>query len=183
MENEKNRRIPEAEEAPEEKKFILQPGERVFAVVLLALGLVALYLSLKLWFKMPQPRVSSAAALPLMASGVWVLLALITLVQDFKLLSPLSGLSSVAEKIKKGLQFAFPLDTLVVLGGILIYCLLLFLGVSFYIATPLFLYGCMCYLMRDNLVKNLLWNILWTAVVMAFIILVFRMLFSVVFPT
>ena len=179
MENEKNRRIPEAEEAPEEKKFILQPGERVFAVVLLVLGLVALYLSLKLWFKMPQPRVSSAAALPLMASGVWVLLALITLVQDFKLLSPLSGLSSVAEKIKKGLQFAFPLDTLVVLGGILIYCLLLFLGVSFYIATPLFLYGCMCYLMRGNFVKN----ILWTAIVMAFIILVFRMLFSVVFPT
>ena len=179
MENEKNRRIPEAEETPEEKKFILQPGERVFAVVLLALGLVALYLSLKLWFKMPQPRVSSAAALPLFASGVWVLLALITLLQDFKLLSPLSGLATTAEKIKKGLQFAFPLDTVVVLGGILIYCLLLFLGVSFYIATPLFLYGCMCYLMRGNLVKN----ILWTAIVMAFIILVFRMLFSVVFPT
>ena len=101
------------------------------------------------------------------------------MLQDFKLLSPLSGLSTMAEKIKKGLQFAFPMDTLVILGGILIYCLLLSLGVSFYIATPLFLYGSMCYLMRGNFVKN----ILWTAIVMAFIILVFRMLFSVVFPT
>ncbi len=179
MENEKTNLTPETTENREPEKFVLQPGERVFAVVLLALGLVALFLSLKLWFKMPQPRVSSAAALPLMASGIWVILALITMLQDFKLLSPLSGLSTTAEKIKKGLQFAFPMDTLVILGGILIYCLLLSLGVSFYIATPLFLYGSMCYLMRGNFVKN----ILWTAIVMAFIILVFRMLFSVVFPT
>ena len=179
MDNEKKNQGTEPAETPEEKKYILEPGEKVFAVVLFALGLVALFLSLKLWFKMPQPRVSSAAALPLMASGVWVLLALITMLQDFKLLSPLSGIASVSEKIKKGLQFAFPTEMLVVMGGILIYCLLLGLGVSFYIATPLFLYGCMCYLMRGNFVKN----ILWTAIVMAFIILVFRMLFSVVFPT
>ena len=178
MENENKNQSPETVETQEEK-FILQPGERVFAVVLLVLGLVAFYLSMKLWFKMPQPRVSSAAALPVMASGIWVLLALITMLQDFKLLSPLSKLSTTAEKIKQGLRFAFPVDMLVVLGAILIYCLLLSLGVSFYIATPLFLYGCMCYLMRGKFI----WNILWTIVVMAFIILVFRMLFSVVFPT
>ena len=40
MENENKNRVPETVEsakAPEEKKFILQPGERVFAVVLLVL--------------------------------------------------------------------------------------------------------------------------------------------------
>lgn len=56
--------------------------------------------------------------------------------------------------------------------------MLLLVGLSFYVATPLFLYGCMCYLMRKSYLKN----ILWTALVMAFIILVFRMLFSVIFP-
>lgn len=181
MNEEKNNQDMENQQektAPEEK-FVLEPGEKVFSVVLFLLGLVTLGLSLKLWFRMSPPRVSSAAALPLFASGVWVILGFITMIQDFRLLSPLSRLGSTAEKIRKGLEFAFPVDMLVILGGILLYCVLLALGVSFYIATPLFLYGSMCYLMRGKFV----WNILWTAVVMAFIILVFRMLFSVVFPT
>jgi hypothetical protein len=76
------------------------------------------------------------------------------------------------------LAYAFPIDVLVILGAVLVYCILLFVGVSFYIATPLFLYGSMCYLMKKDYLKN----ILWTALVMAFIVLVFRMLFGVVFP-
>lgn len=62
--------------------------------------------------------------------------------------------------------------------AILAYCALLLAGVSFYIATPLFLYGSMCFLTRRNYLKN----ILWTAVVMAFIVVVFRLLFGVIFP-
>jgi len=164
--------------APKEDKPVLEPGEKAFAVVLLLFGLAAFGLSLELWFRMSEPRVSSAAALPLFASGVWVILALVTMLQDFKLSSPLSALKDRGEKIRKGLSFAFPPDVLVILGAVLAYCVLLAVGLSFYIATPLFLYASMCYLTKKDFVKN----ILWTALVMAFIVVVFRMLFNVVFP-
>lgn len=80
--------------------------------------------------------------------------------------------------ILAGLRYVLPKEVLVVFLAILVYCALLLAGVSFYIATPLFLYGSMCYLMRKDYLKN----IIWTAIVMAFIVVVFRMLFSVIFP-
>jgi archaellum biogenesis protein FlaJ (TadC family) len=163
---------------PQEEKPVLAPGEKVFSVVLLILGLVAFGLALELWTRMSEPRIASAAALPLFATAVWVILALITMLQDFKLTSPLSAVSDRMEKIKQGLAYAFPVDVLVMLALVLVYCVLLFVGLSFYIATPLFLYAGMCYLMKKDYVKN----ILWTALVMVFIVLVFRMLFGVVFP-
>lgn len=166
------------EEQPREEKAVLAPGERVFSVVLLIVGLVAFGLALELWLRMSEPRISSAGALPLFASGVWVILAFITMLQNFKLTSPLSALPDMKEKIKKGLEYAFPIEVLVMLGAILVYCILLAVGLSFYVATPLFLYATICYLTKKDFLKN----ILWTAIVMAFAILVFRMMFGVVFP-
>ncbi|MBQ9595318.1 MAG: tripartite tricarboxylate transporter TctB family protein, partial [Synergistaceae bacterium] len=69
-------------------------------------------------------------------------------------------------------------NVLIMLVLIVAYCVALLEGVSFYIATPAFLYISMCYLMRRDFLKN----IIWTGIVMAFIVLVFRVLFSVVFP-
>lgn len=165
-------------EASREAKPVLEPGEKVFTIVLLVCGLIAFGLALQLWLRMSQPRISSAGALPLFVTSLWVILTLMALLENRKLTSPLSGLKDKKEQILKGLRYAFPLDVAVMLCFIIGYCTALYFGLSFYIATPLFLYGGMCYLSRKNFVKNLL----WTAVVMAFIVLVFRILFGVIFP-
>ena len=54
----------------------------------------------------------------------------------------------------------------------------MYLGLSFYIATALFLWGSMTYLMKGSYLKN----ILWTAILIVFAVVVFRMIFGVVFP-
>ena len=162
----------------EEHKPALAVGEKVFAVVLLLTGLGAFGLALELWSRMSEPKIASAAALPLFVSGLWVIMALLTVIENFKLDTPLTGMSGWKEKLWAGLRYAMPKEVVIVLLAIAAYCVLLLVGLSFYVATPLFLYGCMCYLMRKSYLKN----ILWTALVMAFIILVFRMLFSVIFP-
>lgn len=177
-ERDKNRSLEDAPAQTEEHKPALAAGEKVFAVVLLLTGLAAFGLALELWSRMNEPKIASAAAMPLFVSGLWVIMALLTVIENFKLDTPLTGMSSLKEKLLAGLRYALPLDVVIMLAGILVYCVLLMIGISFYIATPLFLYGSMCYLMRKDYVKN----ILWTAIVMAFIVLVFRMLFSVIFP-
>lgn len=163
------------------KEHQLEAGEKVFSVILLLVGAVALKLSIDLWFRIPLrrgPRIASAAAVPVFVSALWVILALITVLENFKLTTPLSGVSGIGNKIVKALAYAFPLNVTIMLGAIVAYCVALVEGVSFYIATPVYLYFSMCYLTRKDFLKN----IIWTALVMAFIILVFRMLFSVVFP-
>lgn len=179
MEERKQNRAPESvSPLGEERRPVLAAGEKVFAVVLLLAGLGAFGLALELWTRMSEPRIASAAALPLFVSGLWVIMALLTVIENFRLDTPLTGVSAWKEKLRAGLRYAMPKEVAVMLLAILAYCVLLLAGVSFYIATPLFLYGSMCYLMRKNYLKN----ILWTAVVMAFIVVVFRMLFSVIFP-
>ncbi len=163
------------------KEHSLEAGEKIFSFIVLILGTIALKLSVDLWFSIPLrrgPRIASAAAVPVFVSALWVVMALWTVIENFKLTTPLSKIQSTGEKIIKAFQYAFPLNVLIMLAIIVAYCAALLEGVSFYIATPLFLYFSMCYLMKKDYVKN----ILWTAIVMAFIILVFRMLFSVVFP-
>jgi hypothetical protein len=71
-----------------------------------------------------------------------------------------------------------PASMPVMLAGIAAYCAALLLHISFYIATPLFLWGAMCYLMRQNYLKNLL----WTALCMGFIALFFEVLFNISLP-
>lgn len=163
----------------QENKPVLEAGEKVFSLVLLIVGLVALGLSLELWSRMSEPKIASAAALPLFVSILWVLMALLTVLENIKLKTPLSEIKNLGEKAWKGLQYAFPMDVLVMLVAIVAYCVALVLGINFYISTGLFLYATMCYLLRKDFLKN----ILWTALVMAFIVVVFRMLFGVVFPS
>lgn len=179
MEERNQSRAPESAPAGEgERKPALAAGEKAFAAVLLLAGLVAFGLSLELWTRMSEPRISSAAALPLFVSGLWVILALLTVIENFRPDTPLTGVSGWKKKLWAGLRCAIPNEAAVMLLAILAYCTLLLAGVSFYIATPLFLYGSMCCLTRKEFLKNLL----RTAVVMAFIVVVFRMLFGVIFP-
>ncbi|MBR2208530.1 MAG: tripartite tricarboxylate transporter TctB family protein [Synergistaceae bacterium] len=163
------------------KEHPLEAGEKFFSLIVLIFGSIALKLSVDLWFSISLrkgPRIASAAAVPVFVSALWVIMALWTVIENFKLTTPLSKVQSTFEKIIKALQYAFPLNVLIMLAAIVAYCAALVEGLSFYIATPLFLYFSMCYLTRKDYVKN----ILWTAIVMAFIVLVFRVLFSVVFP-
>lgn len=159
-------------------KYVLEPGEKVFAVVLLVLGMAAFLLALELWFRMSEPRIASAAAMPLFVSGLWCVMALLTVIENFKSASRISSMTDRQKKLLAGLGYAIPREVAVIILAIMAYCILLLTGVSFYITTTLFLYGSMCYLTRKDYLKN----ILWTAIVMAFIIIVFRLLFSVVFP-
>ncbi|BAL00744.1 hypothetical protein OBV_35450 [Oscillibacter valericigenes Sjm18-20] len=168
----------EAEQQIRETKPILEPGEKIFTLALFGIGLIAFGLALNLWLQMDTPRIASAGALPLFVTSLWVILSFLAIIENRKLTSPLSNLKGWKEKARKGLQYAFPLQVVVMLGAIFAYCAALYFGLSFYIVTPLFLYGSMCYLAK----KGFLMNIIWTAIVMVFIILVFRMLFGVVFP-
>lgn len=179
MEEKKQNPSPESDSPQgEEGKPVLAAGEKAFAVIVLLAGLGAFGLALELWTRMSEPKIASAAALPLFVSGLWVILALLTVIENFRLDTPLTGVSDWREKLRAGLRCAVPKETAVMLLAILAYCALLLAGVSFYIATPLFLYGSMCCLTRRNFLKN----ILWTAAVMAFIVVVFRLLFGVIFP-
>lgn len=150
-----------------------KPGEAVFAALLFAAGLFFLVQSLKLWFSLDEPRISSAAALPLFVSGLWTVLTLAELIKCVRV-KPCSKSGGKSG----GLSYAFPLELVVMLCAVAAYCALLLWGVSFYIVTPAFLYGGMCFLTRGGYLKNLL----WTGVVMAFVVCVFGLLFGVVFP-
>lgn len=163
------------------KEHSLEAGEKVFSFILLIVGIIALKLSVDLWFSISLrkgPRIASAAAVPVFVSALWVILSLWTVIENFKLTTPLSKIKSSGEKIIKAIAYALPLNVVVMLALIVGYCVALVEGISFYIVTPAFLYMSMCYLTRKDYVKN----ILWTGIVMAFIVLVFRVLFSVVFP-
>ena len=163
------------------KEHPLEAGEKVFSFILLIVGVIALKLSVDLWFSISLrrgPRIASAAAVPVFVSALWVIMSLWTVIENFKLSTPLSKVKGMGEKIMKALAYALPLNVIIMLALIVAYCVALVEGVSFYIATPAFLYISMCYLMRKDYVKN----ILWTGIVMAFIVVVFRLLFSVVFP-
>ena len=163
------------------KEHPLEAGEKFFAVLLLILGVAAFCLSLELWFSISPrrgPRIASAAAVPVFVTGLWSLMALLTVLENFKLTTPLSKLTGAWEKAAAAVRYALPMNVLAMLAAIVAYCAALAAGISFYVATTLFLYGSMCFLTRKHYVKN----ILWTALVMGFIVLVFRVLFSVVFP-
>lgn len=156
----------------------LAAGEKGFAVGLLVWGLIAFALSMELWGRMKEPKAASAAAVPVFVSALWSFLALLTVIENGKRSTPLSSVKSGVEKGKEALFYLFPKPVRVMIGFIVVYCVMLLMGVSFYLATILFLYGSMCCLTGREYGKNMGWSLL----VMGFIILVFRMLFRVVFP-
>ncbi|MCL1906127.1 MAG: tripartite tricarboxylate transporter TctB family protein [Clostridiales bacterium] len=154
-----------------EAKMSPMPGERAFALALFLLGVAAFLRSIALCFAISPPVMASAAALPLLASGLWATLSLVILAA-----SP--GKGRAARGIRQALGYALPAPLPAIITAIAAYCLALLLHVSFYIATPLFLWGAMCYLTRRDFLKN----ILWTALIMGFILLIFTMLFHVILP-
>ena len=186
MENEKNIEAVKWEErdrgedrnAAEEKKPILAPGEKIFTLILFLSGIGAVILAVQLWQKVDGPKSSSAAAVPLFVAVVWAVLAFFMLLDNRKEKSPLDRLKTVSEKVKGGIEYVFPPSVRWIVLFCIIYCVLMYFGLSFYIATALFLWGSMTYLMKGGFLKNLL----WTAILIAFAVIVFRMIFGVVFP-
>jgi len=157
---------------------LLNPGEKVFTVILFLTGAFFFYQALTLWNSMPQPRASSAAALPIFTSGIWTLLSLVAIIENIRKKTSLSKHKSIAEKLREGVAYVFPKEVMVIIGGVVLYCALLFFGVNFFIVSSLFLYGSICYLRR----RGWIINIILTAIFMGFIYVVFTMLFNVVFP-
>ncbi len=154
------------------KAKLLRPGEKTFTVVLLTLGVVLFACALRLWFESDEPRIASAAALPLLITCVWVLLAFIILIENI-------GKEAESKKNLAAAAFdIFPVNVIKVIAVVVMYCLLLFFGVGFYILTPLFLWGTMCMLGKGGYIKNLLWS----AACMAFVYVVFTLMLNVVMP-
>lgn len=167
---------PETAPAPEQKVVTLAPGEKVFAYVLLAFGLACVFLSAKLWAKMDAPKISSAAAVPMIVSCLWVVLDISIIIGERKMRAGTSG--TILEKMKTTIEYIFPIDFVVLFAATIAYCVTLFLGLGFYIATPIYLWATICYLQKKDILKN----ILWTGIIMLFIFLVFDKLFGVVVP-
>ena len=159
----------------EKKQKPFAPGEKGFAVFLLLFGAFFFWQSLKLY--QAKPGIEGPGAMPLFISALIVIFSLCIIISDRKAPSENHGLS-LGEQVKKTLGFIFQKDVLVEMLLILAYCVALNLKVGFYIATPVFLWVSMCYLMRKDYVKNLL----WTALSTAFILVVFRFIFSVMLP-
>lgn len=155
----------------------LRAGEKAFTVGLFLAGVFFFWQALRLWLRMPPPRIASAAALPLLASGLWAALALLRVIESLRKEAPPQKGEPFPQKLRAGMRYAFPRETFVMICAIVAYCALLLCGAGFYVVTPVFLYGSMCYLSRGGYVKNLL----WTAIVMAFIVGVFQLLFGMTF--
>ena len=152
-----------------------KPGEKGFAAFLLVIGLFFTWQSWLLYRS--SPGAASYGAVPLFCSCVIDLMAILILITDRKKNSENSGLP-LGQRLKNTLRYLFSRDILVMLALVLAYCVALYFGAGFMLATPIFLWVGMSYLSRGNYLKN----ILWTALCMAFIYLVFRVLFSVVLP-
>lgn len=168
MEEEKKNIRPD-----EEQPF--QPGEKGFAVFLLLFGLFFTWQSIKLYRQ--APGASSYGAVPLFCSAVIVLFSVAILITDRKKRSVNTG-QTFKTVLRNTVSHIVSRDIVVVTACVLAYCIALYLGAGFMIATPVFLWGVMTYLSGGNYLKNLL----WTALCMLFIYLVFQLLFSVVLP-
>ncbi|MDL2235390.1 tripartite tricarboxylate transporter TctB family protein [Christensenellaceae bacterium OttesenSCG-928-L17] len=155
-----------------------RPGKTVFAAALCLLAGVCFFFALKLYVSMEPPRAASAGALPLIASGLFVVLSCMDFVRGYQKRAPKGERESYFALARRTLLFVFPRDVLVLLAGVIAYCVLLLCNVNFYIVTTLFLYGGMCYFTRGNYVKNAI----LTGAVMLLVWLLFDRLFGVVFP-
>lgn len=158
-----------------EKEEQFKPGEKGFAVFLLLFGLYFFYGSINLYKNDPKP--SSYGAVPLFVSAVIVIFSLAVIISDRNKRTETQGMSN-GKKIGATLAYIFPQDVLVIIILMILYCIGLFVNTGFFIATPIFLWVGMCYLMRKNYLKNMI----WTGLSMAFILLVFTYIFKVVLP-
>ena len=172
--NEQNRDL----EQPPKANNLLQPGEKGFQIILFAFGAIAFALSCMLWNKVSAPKVSSAAALPLFVSGLWVVLTFIDIVLNLRSKSRVGSVKGIWSTCSQAIGYAKPKQTFIMICAVIVYCIMLYFKFDFYIATGLFLYTTMCYLTKKNYLKN----IIWTSIVLLFVYVVFGLLFGVVFP-
>ena len=158
-------------------KADLQPGEKVFTVILFAVTAFLFYRSILLW--QTAPGISGPAMLPLLSSGLAALLLAASIAVNIWKTTPVSGTNlTFPQKTSIVLVYLFSKNVVITIIFIFAYCVLLNFRVSFYLSSALFLWGLMSFLAKGGFVKN----IIWTAMVLAFIAVVFGMLFSVVMP-
>ncbi|WP_281679233.1 hypothetical protein [Synergistes jonesii] len=158
-------------------KADLQPGEKVFTVILFAVTAFLFYRSILLW--QTAPGISGPAMLPLLSSGLAALLLAASIAVNIWKTTPVSGKNlTFPQKTSIVLVYLFSKNVVITIIFIFAYCVLLNFRVSFYLSSALFLWGLMSFLAKGGFVKN----IIWTAMVLAFIAVVFGMLFSVVMP-
>lgn len=150
-------------------------GEKGFAVFMLLIGLFFTWQSWILY--QDNPGLSSCGSVPLFCSVVITLFSLITIILDRKKATENTG-KPIAQILTDTWHHLFPIDVIILILFIVVYCITLYLGLGFMYVTPVFLWGSMTFLSRGNYVKN----ILWTALCMLFIYLVFHVMFNVVLP-
>ncbi len=152
-----------------------KPGEKVFPILLLMLGIYATKESWGMYKR--SPELSGYGTVPLFCGAMITLLSVIIIITNMFHESEISEMP-LKDKALAVVKHLFSLDVLVMLAMIIVYCIMLYNGVPFIISSPIFLWVAMTYLERGNFVKN----ILFTAIVMAFVILVFKVGFHVVLP-
>lgn len=183
-----NESLTTEKQTDDQKPFL--SGEKGFAVFWLLFGLFFFWQSVLLYQE--HPGIDSCASIPLFVSGAIVVCALIILFIDRNAPSKSHG-KPVKEVIQDSLITMFPLDIVVALVMMLIYCIALNMGLGFYPSTFCFLWILMTWFMRNQYIRNrqfdgkifgkiAIKNILWTAICLIFILLVFTYLFSVVLP-
>lgn len=155
-------------------KETLKPGERAFSLALLASNIWEISEAFKMCAK--KPGLSSYGALP-MGLGIIMLLCLckIIFLEDLK---KDSEKKPAGKSFLDAVSYAFPKDIAVFIGMMLLYFAALLMGLGFLIATPVFLFVSMCYMMPRDPVKNGI----FTIVLVAAIYIIFKMLFKVTLP-
>ena len=138
----------------EKEKMSLAPGELAFVVSLFLLGATALILSINLWTNAGENKLASAAALPMIASIIWVALTIYILIRE--IFSSKKNSKTFYERFKSAIINVFPKNILIAIIGIIAFCFVLLLGLNFYIASALFLWGLMSFLSNGRLVRNLI---------------------------
>lgn len=152
-----------------------KPGEKGFAVILLAFGAIVLWQGILMFQK--TPKLSSYGAMPLILGIMLTLCSTIIIVQNFNRKSEIAG-RPLSEKVSKTLGHLLKQDVLVMILLLIAYSVALFAGLRFVYSTPIYLWVTISYLTRKNYAKN----ILYTAIVMAFIMVVFKILFRIILP-
>lgn len=157
-------------------KVELQSGEKIFTVVLFGFCVFMFYQSYILWNQ--NPGLSGPATFPMITSGFPGLLLFFSIISNIGKKTPVSSAADFGKKAKIVIAYLFSRNVTIALFFIVFYCLLLSVGIPFYVTTALFLWGLMTLLYKGNYVKN----VIWTAMCIAFIFVVFGLGFGVVLP-
>lgn len=157
-------------------KAPLKPGEKGFTLILLAVALFCLAQALLLWRE--KPGLAGPAGVPILSAALVSALLTAAVIRNIKAPSETPRTLPVRERLMRALRYAVSRDVLYAFAALALYGALLAAGASFYLVTPLFLYGLTTVFSRGNYLKNLLPAALCTA----FVYVVFELLFHVQLP-